>query len=77
MVGIGSIMRNSNVMDYESQEDYEGKKMQKRVQLRQLLKNKFKNKYLTTNCVTDPELACQIQQKIDGELQLLFDLEKF
>jgi hypothetical protein len=27
MVGIGSIMRNSNVMDYESQEDYEGKKM--------------------------------------------------
>ena len=42
--------------------------MQKRVQLRQLLLNKFKNKYLVLNKVREVDIAYKITEKIDEEL---------
>jgi len=50
-------MRNNRT---ESIEDQETKKMQKRAQLKQLLLNKFKNKYLVLNRVKDAEIAYKI-----------------
>ena len=61
----------------ESTEDQEAKKVQKRAQLRQLLLNKFKNKYLVLNRVKDPEIAYKITQKIEEELKNLFTLVQF
>lgn len=64
-------MRNNRA---DSFEDQENKKLQKRAQLRQLLLNKFKNKYLVLNRVKDPELAYKITEKIENELKTLFSL---
>ena len=60
IIGIGSLMRNSRTIDRESIEDKEQKKLQKRAQLKLLLLNKFKNKYIVLNRVKDPELVIQI-----------------
>jgi hypothetical protein len=74
---MGSMLRNSRTIERESIEDQEAKKVQKRAQLRHLLLNKFKNKYLVLNRVRDPELAYQIITHIEQELEKLFGLNQF
>jgi hypothetical protein len=72
---MGSMLRNSRTLDRD--EDQETKKIQKRAQLRNLLLNKFKNKYLVLNRVKDPELVYKITHQIEGELEKLFLLQQF